>query len=306
MGFHHSEIIINRHFIRNTAILRSAHDIVGENSFEPHCRRAANAIPAAAVQIVVTTADVCQKEDILEPICLHSFPKYLKRRRCRLNQTVCPLLCFWGHQGAVLPNITYSMIGFAAPTHIAWVIVGGGKAPCAFGVTGRSALTWVHAGCLPAAPDGSGCGLSAHGGGVWVAAGPGGLPQARGQCVHTPGIATVCVWGGVLWCVHTLGIATVCVCVCVWGGGSMQPRAGDPAPPCSRDLAQISSWPNLIATASPSLVCLHRIPRAAPCPCPCRFGLLLDALRAPLSVRSQHMGELVGFDFPSWLEVAER
>ena len=53
-------------------------------------------------------------------------------------------------------------------------------------------------------------------------------------------------------------------------------------------------------------MCLHRIPRAAPCPCPCRYGLLLDVLRAPLSVRSQHMGELVGFDFPGWLEVAER
>ncbi|KAL4425315.1 hypothetical protein ABPG75_009331 [Micractinium tetrahymenae] len=38
----------------------------------------------------------------------------------------------------------------------------------------------------------------------------------------------------------------------------------------------------------------------------CGFGDLLDALRSPLSRRSTAMGLLVGWDFPGWLEVAER
>lgn len=39
---------------------------------------------------------------------------------------------------------------------------------------------------------------------------------------------------------------------------------------------------------------------------PCRFGRLLECLRAPLARRGHAMGELVGFDFGSWLELAER
>lgn len=38
----------------------------------------------------------------------------------------------------------------------------------------------------------------------------------------------------------------------------------------------------------------------------CRFGRLLECLRAPLARRGPAMGELVGFDFGSWLELAER
>jgi hypothetical protein len=37
-----------------------------------------------------------------------------------------------------------------------------------------------------------------------------------------------------------------------------------------------------------------------------RFGHLLEVLRAPLASRCKRMGELVGFNFAAWLEVADR
>ncbi len=37
-----------------------------------------------------------------------------------------------------------------------------------------------------------------------------------------------------------------------------------------------------------------------------RAAGLLSLLRAPLATRGEGMGRLVGFEFPAWLEVAER